>query len=128
MICLRRSGRRSERDAGERAQGRAEPPPDAQAPPPVFRARHFAAFRAPDRRGPHGGSGAGGGRGQPAAQGHRQTLHLVSGAEAPAARELRGGGGRADSGAGSGGATCAPGMLVFTWLCAELRAPPSAPS
>lgn len=114
MICRRRSPREKPEDragAGARAHGLTEPPPASQAPPRVFRARALRGIPGTgDRRRPDGGSPAGGTRrpaatgagSDPAAQDERQTLHLVSGRGAAAAR------GR---GAGARGAprSCGPG-------------------
>lgn len=146
-----------DRAARERGLTVEQSPAGPQAPPPVFRAPALRGVPGSgDRRRPDGGSlavlgrpataGAGseGRSHRPAAQDKRQTLHLVSGRGSGSGRELRPGpahtwlgalgpaaGERrrcADFGTGSGDSTCAPGMELFTWLCAALGAPPSAPS
>lgn len=112
MIRRRRSRREKLDDRASAGSGRAEPPPASQAPPPVFRAPALRGVPgAGDGRRPDGSSlaggtwrsaasdaGSGGQGGWPAAQGKRQSLHLVSGRSAlrprgrrerPAARGLR---------------------------------------
>lgn len=151
MIRRRRSPREKLDDRASAGTGRAELPPASQAPPPVFRAPALRGVPgAGDCRRPDGSSLAGGTwrsaasdagsgwqGGWPAAQGKRQSLHLVSGRSAPRPRGAagapssaggcgpaaglargcgahaagqRGRGGRADFAAASGGSTCAPGM------------------
>lgn len=122
MIRRRRSPREKLDDRASAGTGRAELPPASQAPPPVFRAPALRGVPgAGDCRRPDGSSLAGGTwhsaasdagsgwqGGRPAAQGKRQSLHLVSGRSAPRPRGAAG----APSSAG-GLRTCG---RARTWL------------
>lgn len=136
MIRRRRSRREKLDDRASAGSGRAEPPPASQAPPPVFRAPALRGVPgAGDGRRPDGSSlaggtwrsaasdaGSGGQGGWPAAQGKRQSLHLVSGRSALRPRGRRE---RPAAPSSAGSADPQPGSHVaaeHTWRGSEREA------